>query len=75
MTVKQQIDHWNIQRVCHLHFSSHSSGSHFVNFNLLPSLCYLLKITNDEMREKKIFGIYGCFGVLRYMKGDTKAYP
>ena len=51
-----------------LYFSSLPSGSHFVRFTHSPPLCYLLKITNNGLREKKIFFIYGCFSLLRNIK-------
>ena len=41
----------------------------FVNFTLPLPLCYSLKIRNYRMREKKIFCIYGCFSLSRYIKG------
>ena len=37
-----------------------------------PPLCYSLKITNYRMRKKKIFCIYGCFSVSRYIKEGRK---
>ena len=45
---------------------------HFLNFTLSPPLWYLLKTTKYGMREKKNYYIYGCFSVLRYIKGCTK---
>ena len=54
-----------------LYFSSLPSGSHFVRFTHSPPLCYLLKITNNGLREKKIFFIYGCFSVSRCIKGGV----
>ena len=65
MTIKQQINHESIQRVCHLYN---------VNFTLSPPLCYSLKITNYGLREKKIFCINGCFSVSRYVKGGRKSH-
>ena len=52
----------------------HSSGSHFVNFTPSPPLCYLLKKTNYQIREKKTCCIYGYFNVLRYINGCRKSY-
>ena len=48
--------------------------SHFVNFTLLPPLCYSLKITNCRMREKEIFCMYDCFSISRCIKGGRKSH-
>ena len=53
-------------------FFIHSPKLNFVSFTLFLSLCYSLKIKNYEITKKKIFCIYGCFSVSRYIKGDRK---
>ena len=70
MTIKQQINHGDIQ----WHFLCRKPVSRFVNFTLSPPMCYSLKITNYEMRAKTIFGIYGCFIESGYIKGDRKLH-
>ena len=63
MTIKQQINHGAIQ----WHFLFHWPVSHFVNINLSPLLCYSLKTTNYEMRERKIFCILLYYIILYYI--------
>ena len=76
MTINQQINHGDIQKVCHLHngIFRHSPVSHFVNFALLPPMRYSPKMKNYGVREKKIFCIYGCFSISRYIKGGRKRH-
>ena len=47
--------------------------SNWVNFTLSLPLCYSLKIRSYGMTEIKIFCIYGCFSVSRYIKGSRKS--
>lgn len=47
--------------------------THFLNFTLLPPLCYSLKITTNYGMRKKFFSIYGCFSVSCHIKGGRKS--
>ena len=76
MTVKQHFNHGAIQKLCHLH----NGVFHFIRLchtflilTLSPLLSYSPKITNYGVREKKIFCMYGCFNVSRYIKGGKKS--
>ena len=76
MTIKQQVNHGAIQKVCLLH------NDIFHPIDLCHTLCQfyaftspvLLTIkTNYGMREKKIFCIYGCIRVSRYINVGRKS--
>ena len=43
-------------------------------FQRSPLLRYAIKITNNGMREKKIFCMYNYFHVSRYIKGGRKSH-
>ena len=59
MTLKQEINHRTIQKACHLHNGIfHSINLYHTLCHTINPLCYSLKITNYEMREKNIFCIY-----------------
>ena len=75
MTIKQ-INHGVIQKVYHLYngiFLPFTCVT-LCQFYSLSSLSYSLKITNYGMREKKIFCIYGCFNLSRYIKEGKKSH-
>ena len=70
MTKKQQIQPW-----------SHSMASFIpltcvtlCQFYSVTSPVLFTKITNYEMREKKIFCMYSCFNVSRDIKEGRKSY-
>ena len=71
MTIKQQIKHGSVQKVCHL-YNGIFHHIHLCHTLSLP-LCYSLKIRNYRMREK-IFCIYYCFSISRYIKGGRKSH-
>ena len=71
--------HGTIQKVCPLH------NGIFRLIQLCHTLLILLyhfpcvipqsSLRNYRMRENKIFCTYGCFSVLRYIKGGRKPDP
>ena len=79
MTIKQQINHGTIEKVCHLHNGIYYPFTQvtlcqFYSFTFPVKGFSSLKIRNYGMREKKIFCIIGCFSVSRYIKGGRKSY-
>ena len=62
MTIKQQINHGAIQKVCHLHndifHPIHLCHTLSILLYHIP-LGYSIKVTNYGMREKTTFRIYG----------------
>ena len=56
MTIKYQIKHGAIQKVCHLHnsiFYPYSTLSHFVSYTPSLPLCYSLNFTTKLNNERK----------------------
>ena len=83
MTIKQQIIHGAIQKVCLLHNDTFHSIPfhlcHILSIYYLPILCYSLKITKYGIREYKIFCKYGSFNISYHviskeLKVDTTAF-
>ena len=70
MTINKKISYIAIQKVFCLQFTSHSSVSLLISFTVPHPLCYLLKITDYEMKGS----IYDCFNVSRYIKGGRKLH-
>ena len=75
MTIKQQINHGDIKKVCHLHNDIFYSIQ-LVTLCQLYSITFpvLLKISNYGMRKMKTFCKYGCFSISHYIKGGRKLH-
>ena len=75
MTIKQQINHGDIKKVCHLH----NDIFHSIH---LVTLCQfypitspvLLKVSKYGMRKMKTFGKFGSFNISLYIKGGRKLH-
>ena len=75
MTIKQQVNHGDIKKVCHLY-------NDILHSIYLVTLCQfysitspvLLKVSNYGERKMKTFCKYGCFSKSRYIKGGIKLH-
>ena len=77
--IKQQIKYGTIQNVlqkftCIMVFFIPFTCITLYLFYRSPLLRYAIKITNNGMREKKIFCMYNYFHVSRYIKGGRKSH-
>ena len=73
MTIRQQMSHETIQKVCHLHNGIFQliQLRHTILLDHFPCAIPQTSLRNYRMREK-IFCIYGCFSVLIYIKRGRK---
>ena len=71
MIIKQQINHGDIKKVCHLHNDIFHSPGHTLSLLLYHLRCAVKSIKLGT-RQMKIFCKYACFGVSRYVKGGRK---
>ena len=75
MTINQQVNHGDIQKVCHFHNDIfHSTHLCHTLPTLLSHLPCVIKNTEVWNEKMKIFCIYGCFIVSSYIKGGRKSH-
>ena len=78
MSIKKQIKRGTIQEVYQLHNGIFHPIQLFHTLSILhchfPCVSYQTSLRNYGMRKRKIFCIYGCFTVSRYIKGGRKSH-
>ena len=78
MSIKKQIKRGTIQKVYQLHNGIFHPIQLFHTLSILhchfPCVSYQTSLRNYRMRKRKIFCIYRCFTVSRYIKGGRKSH-